>query len=129
MPGNDSLNAPNSPWILYGGSLAGAQTAFSLKDYGGDDGILWGGIAASGVTHVTLEYPEWYAPIEKYAPQDCVASINGIVAKIDRIFASGDQAMIHKMKAVFGLESLGDGDFAQAIAMPSRCSIWPPDAT
>ena len=32
------------PWILYGGSLAGAQTAFAVKTYGD---ILWGGIAVS----------------------------------------------------------------------------------
>ena len=54
------LTAPGTPWILYGGSLAGAETAFSLKTYGGDGGILWGGIAASGTTHAVLEYPQWY---------------------------------------------------------------------
>lgn len=53
---NANLTAPGTPWILYGGSLAGAQTAFSLKTYGD---ILWGGIAASGVIHAVLEYPEW----------------------------------------------------------------------
>lgn len=54
-----SLDSPNSPWILYGGSLAGAETAFSLHDYGGDGGILWAGIAASGTTKALLEYPQW----------------------------------------------------------------------
>ena len=29
-----NLSAPTTPWILYGGSLAGAQTAFSIKQYG-----------------------------------------------------------------------------------------------
>ena len=143
LPGvvsNTSLNSPDAPWILYGGSLAGAETAIALHEFGGDGGVLWAGIAASGTTHAMLEYPQWlvivhfasraslmncrYAPIQKYAPQDCMASINAIVAKIDMVFDSGDAAMIHKMKAVFGLESLADGDFAQTIAFPSKSMIY-----
>lgn len=50
------LTAPKTPWILYGGSLAGAQTAFSVKTYGD---ILYGGIASSAVIKTVLEYPEW----------------------------------------------------------------------
>lgn len=60
------LTAPGTPWILYGGSLAGAQTAFSVKKYGD---VLYGGIAASAPIHVVVGYPEWYNPIQKYAPQ------------------------------------------------------------
>lgn len=57
FPGiNGSLAAPETPWILYGGSLAGAQTAFSVVTYGD---ILFGGISASGVTTMLLEYPQW----------------------------------------------------------------------
>lgn len=63
--------------------------------------------------------PGRYAPIQKFAPQDCVASINGIVEKIDQVFESGDRQAVNEMKAVFGLEALGDGDFAQTIAFPS----------
>ena len=61
-----NISAPTTPWILYGGSLAGAQTAFSIKQYGG---LLYGGIASSAVIHAVLAYPEWYAPIQKFAPQ------------------------------------------------------------
>lgn len=32
LPGfNASITAPNTKWILYGGSLAGGQTALSVK--------------------------------------------------------------------------------------------------
>lgn len=50
------LTAPGTPWILYGGSLAGAQTAFSVKTYGD---ILYGGIASSGTIQAVLGYPQW----------------------------------------------------------------------
>ena len=51
------LTAPKTPWILYGGSLAGGQTAFSVKTYGNTS--LYGGIASSGVIYVKEGYPEW----------------------------------------------------------------------
>jgi hypothetical protein len=67
FPGIDrDLTAPGTPWILYGGSLAGAQTAFSIKQYGD---VLYGGIASSAPIHVVVGYPEWYNPIQRYAPQ------------------------------------------------------------
>lgn len=117
FPGvSGNLTAPGTPWILYGGSLAGSETAFSIKTYGD---ILFGGIASSGVYNVMLEYPQWYAPIQKYGPQDCVASINALVAKMDEVVASGNQEAISNLKAVFGLESLKDiRDFAMTIAFP-----------
>jgi Serine carboxypeptidase S28 len=56
LPGIGNITAPATPWILYGGSLAGAQTAFSLKTYGD---TLYGGIASSGVIHAVLGYLQW----------------------------------------------------------------------
>ncbi|KAF2725215.1 extracelular serine carboxypeptidase [Polychaeton citri CBS 116435] len=111
-----SLNAPDTPWIMYGGSLAGGQVAFTMHEY---SNVLWGGIASSGVTKAQLAYPEWYNPIQKFAPQDCVASINSIVDKIDHVFATGNATSIRRMKSVFGLADLEDNrDFAQTIAFP-----------
>ncbi|KAI9667512.1 MAG: hypothetical protein M1821_000328 [Bathelium mastoideum] len=117
LPGvNVSLNAPDTPWILYGGSLAGAQTAFSIKTYGD---ILWGGIAASAPIHVVLGYWQWYAPIQKYAPQDCVTSINNIIDKMDYLIGKNDTAAIQQLKNIFGLGALKDNrDFAMTIAFP-----------
>lgn len=101
---------------MYGGSLAGAQTAFSLVEY---HGLLWGGIASSGTIHAELEYPEWYDPIQKYGPQDCISRINAIVDKIDYVIDSGNQAAIQQLKDVFGLGALTDlRDFAMTIAFP-----------
>ena len=111
-----NLSAPNTPWILYGGSLAGAQTAFSVKQYGG---LLYGGIASSAVIHAVLAYPEWYAPIQKFAPQDCVTSINNIIDKFDALVAENNTEAIEAFKAIFGLEALiDDRDFAMTIAFP-----------
>ncbi|KAI7195983.1 hypothetical protein KC343_g10178 [Hortaea werneckii] len=127
---NASLNAPNTPWILYGGSLAGAQTAFSLKTYGGDNGILWGGIASSGTTRTELAYVEWYDPIQKYGPQGCVGGINAIIDKIDFVRSTGNATAVREMEAVFGLEALeNDADFAMTIASPLGGPMFYPTNT
>ncbi|KAI1180318.1 extracelular serine carboxypeptidase-like protein [Nemania sp. FL0916] len=111
------LTAPKTPWILYGGSLAGAQTAFSIKQYGHN--ILYGGIASSAPIDVVVGYPEWYNPIQKFAPQDCVNRINNIVDKFDDLVAKKQTAAIREFKTLFGLEVLTDNrDFASAIVDP-----------
>jgi hypothetical protein len=34
LPGLEDVNVPKSPWIVYGGSLAGTLSAFTMKTYG-----------------------------------------------------------------------------------------------
>ena len=129
FPGVDEedLTAPNTPWILYGGSLAGAQTAFSVKMY---PEILYGGIASSAVIKPVLAYPEWYKPIQKFGPSDCTASINAIIDKMDQLVTSNNTAAIEQLKAIFGLEALEDiRDFAMTIAFPIGGPMNYPAAT
>lgn len=112
----NNLTAAERPWILYGGSLAGGQTAFSLVTY---QNILWGGIASSGVVHAVLAYPEWYNPIQKFAPGDCTTRINNIIDKMDSLVQSNNTAAIQQLKEIFGLGQLSDiRDFAMTIAFP-----------
>ncbi|EXJ78531.1 hypothetical protein A1O1_08932 [Capronia coronata CBS 617.96] len=116
VTGGDNLTAPGHPWILYGGSLAGAQTAFSLVEYSGH---LWGGIASSGVIHAVLGYPEWYNPIQKNGPQDCITRINKIIDKMDYLIQNNETTAIQQLKDIFGLGGLEDlRDFAMTIAFP-----------
>ncbi|KAK6078317.1 serine carboxypeptidase S28 [Seiridium cupressi] len=117
FPGIDAdLTAPNTPWILYGGSLAGAETAFSVKLHGD---VLYGGIASSAPIWLSVGYADWYDPIQKYAPQDWVTRVNRIVDNFDALVDSGNRAAVDEFKSLFGLESLTDDrDFAMAIANP-----------
>jgi len=122
-----NLTAPGTPWILYGGSLAGGQTAFSIKQYGD---VLFGGIAASAPVQPSLTYPKWFSPIQTYGPQDCISSINDIIAKIDKLVEASNQDAIAEFKKIFGLESVKDiRDFAMTIAFPIGGPIFYPTAT
>ncbi|KAF2704383.1 hypothetical protein K504DRAFT_390113 [Pleomassaria siparia CBS 279.74] len=111
-----NLSAPGTPWILYGGSLAGAQTAFTMKEY---NSLFAGGIGSSATAQALLAYPYWYDPIIKYGPSDCVSRIINIVDKIDEVIASNNTKAIQQLKEVFGLGELKSlGDFAMTIAFP-----------
>ncbi|KAI8625497.1 peptidase S28 [Xylariaceae sp. FL1651] len=116
LPGLSNINAPSTPWFLYGGSYPGALSAFTIKTYGD---TFYGAISSSGVIHGQLEYPQWYDPIQLLAPQDCVASINDIVDKMDSLVQSKNHGALEQLKEIFGLSSLKDiRDFAQTIAFP-----------
>ncbi|EFQ90229.1 hypothetical protein PTT_13239 [Pyrenophora teres f. teres 0-1] len=117
FPGvNASLSGPDVPWIMYGGSLAGAQTAFTMKTY---NDKFAGGIGSSATVQALLEYPTWYNPIMKYGPTDCVSRIVDIIDKIDNLIWDDNKEGIQAVKEVFGLGDLSSlGDFAMTIAFP-----------
>ena len=125
---------------MYGGSLAGAQTAYTMVAHGD---VLYAGIGSSATVVGLHEYPQWsviiqfplkrcllielpfrYDPIQKFGPQDCISSINGIIEKIDRLVDSHNTEAIQELKGLFGLEKLHDiRDFAMTIAFPSKSSL------
>ena len=116
LPGVTNINAPATPWIVYGGSYPGALSAFTMKKYGD---TIYAGIASSAVIHGQVNYPQWYDPIQLLAPQDCVASVNNIVDKIDSLVESKQDTAVEQLKEIFGLSALTDiRDFAQTIAFP-----------
>jgi len=119
---NATLNGAETPWIMYGGSLAGAQTAYTMKTF---NSLFAGGIGSSATTYTKLEYPEWYNPIIKFGPADCISRIVDIVDKIDQIIESENQDAIAELKALFGLSALQNiGDFAQTISYPSKLQFF-----
>lgn len=62
-----------------------------------------------------------YDPIQKFAPQDCISSVNGVIEKIDRLVDSRNTEAIQELKTIFGLQDLKDiRDFAMTIAFPSE---------
>ncbi|GAA94723.1 uncharacterized protein L969DRAFT_103498 [Mixia osmundae IAM 14324] len=115
IPGFEGLNAPKTPYILYGGSLGGAKTAFSMLKY---NDVLYAGIASSATVKSDVTYPKWYTAAQTYAPHACVATINNLVDRMDELHKQSPHA-IPQLQKLFGLESLTDfRDFAYAIAEP-----------
>ncbi|EAS33959.3 extracelular serine carboxypeptidase [Coccidioides immitis RS] len=123
------LTAPNTPYILYGGSYAGAQVAFLRVEY---PDIFWGAISSSGVTKAIWHYWQYYEPTRKHAPQHCVKQTQTFVDLVDNIALRGkDPKVTQQLKEFFGLGELThNDDFANVLAFGIsgwQGTNWDPD--
>ncbi|KAG8798043.1 hypothetical protein FRC17_007571, partial [Serendipita sp. 399] len=109
-----NLTAPNTPWIYYGGSYAGARAAHMRILY---PDLVYGAIASSAVTHATIDNWEYMDIIRTAAPDLCSSLIQTSVAEIDSLIANS--TLRTPLKALFGLRGLKhDDDFGAVLAWP-----------
>ncbi|RDW79113.1 putative extracelular serine carboxypeptidase [Aspergillus mulundensis] len=112
------LTAPNTPWIAYGGSYAGAQVAFMRKLY---PDIFHGAVSSSGVTAAIVDYWKYYEPIRNYGPVECIEAIQTLTDIIDRILIDHpeNKTLHSQLKSAFGVESDTDNkDFVNGLSTP-----------
>ncbi|KAF2795235.1 hypothetical protein K505DRAFT_302501 [Melanomma pulvis-pyrius CBS 109.77] len=111
---DEDLTAPNTPWIAYGGSYAGAQAAFLRVVY---PETFWGTISSSGVTKAIYDYWEYFEPARLFAPPDCVSATQLMVDVVDNILLKkNNTATISTLKKAFGLGGITDNrDFANVL--------------
>ncbi|OJD17153.1 hypothetical protein AJ78_02747 [Emergomyces pasteurianus Ep9510] len=105
----------NAPWIIYGGSYAGAQVAFLRVEY---PDIFWGAISSSGVPKAIYDYWEYFEPVRKYGPQECISTTQKFVDMVDEIIIRlHDSEKTKRLKSFFGLGNLTyNDDFANVLA-------------
>ncbi|ORY06402.1 extracelular serine carboxypeptidase [Clohesyomyces aquaticus] len=110
---NEDLTAPSAPWVVYGGSYAGAQAAFLRVEY---PDTFFGAISSSGVTKAIYDYWEYFEPIRQFAPPDCVKATQLMVDVVDKILLGNSTADIAKLQGAFGLGGVKDKrDFANVL--------------
>ncbi|PMD54965.1 putative serine protease K12H4.7 [Hyaloscypha bicolor E] len=109
------LTAPNTAYIGYGGSYAGAFNAFLRKLY---PDVFWGTISSSGVTEAIWDYWAYFEPIRFYADKTCIEYTQKITHVVDNILISlKDPATTAELKRAWGLVNVThDADFAQVLA-------------
>lgn len=112
---NKTLTAPETPYIMYGGSYAGAFVAFLRVKY---PQLFWGAISSSGVTKAIYDYWEYYEPIREFAPPDCILATQQLTNVVDNILlGSKSLSQIAELKTTFGLGSVTDNrDFANLLS-------------
>lgn len=110
-----NLTAPNTPYLAYGGSYAGAMVAFLRKLY---PDVYWGAIASSAVTVAIVDYWEYFEAARLYAPKDCVEATQKLTHVVDNILLNkSSTGHIQKLKNLFGLGDLTrDDDFANVLS-------------
>ncbi|KAF4972486.1 hypothetical protein FSARC_958 [Fusarium sarcochroum] len=108
-----NLTASNTPYIIYGGSYAGAFAAFARKIY---PDVFWGGISSSGVTAAIIDYWEYFEAARLFAPGDCAKVTQKLTRVVDNILLGEDKEVKKQLKIAFGLLGLRDDDFAYTIS-------------
>ncbi|KAL7931485.1 serine carboxypeptidase S28 domain-containing protein [Trichoderma chlorosporum] len=106
------LTAPGTPWIIYGGSYAGAFAAFTRKLY---PDVYWGAISSSGVTAAVEDLWQYFEAARQYAPGDCGPTTQYITHVVDSVLLGDDRDKVRTFKEMFGLGDLDDDEFANAI--------------
>ncbi|KAL1598952.1 hypothetical protein SLS60_008097 [Paraconiothyrium brasiliense] len=79
----ENLTSSGAPWIVYGVSYSGGQSAFLRKLY---PDVFWGGISSSGVTEAIIDYWRYFEPVRKYGPADCIWTQQFVTDVVDKIF-------------------------------------------
>ena len=113
---NGKANAPNSPWVLIGGSYSGALAAWTSVL---DPDVYYAYHASSAVVEAIYDFYMYYDAVESVIPRNCSSDVKAVVSHIDSVFKKGDKREIRNLQAMFGLEQLDHpDDFANYVATP-----------
>ncbi|CAK7205832.1 hypothetical protein SEUCBS139899_008611 [Sporothrix eucalyptigena] len=128
LEGVDVTPGTNAPWIVYGGSYAGAFAAFARILY---PDVFWGAISSSGVTVAIWDYWQYYEAQRLFGPAACVERTQELINAADQILLAGrqsygndaqkvlggDDSRVSDLKHVFGLGNVThDDDFASVLS-------------
>ncbi|KAG6882043.1 hypothetical protein C0992_012900, partial [Termitomyces sp. T32_za158] len=100
MPGGDNVGPDVAPWILTGGSYAGALTSWTMVN---KPGVFWAGYSSSGVVEAILDFWEYFEPVRLNMPQNCSADVQAVIAHVDEVFTGTNETAIQAIKDNFGL--------------------------
>ncbi|KAE8371052.1 serine carboxypeptidase S28-domain-containing protein [Aspergillus bertholletiae] len=104
FPGLEHVNltSKTTPWIAYGGSYAGAFVAFLRKLY---PDVYWGAVSSSGVTEAIIDYWQYYEPIRKFGPSDCIWATQTFIDVVDRILIdhADNKTLAQELKSSVGV--------------------------
>ncbi|CAK7234236.1 hypothetical protein SBRCBS47491_008880 [Sporothrix bragantina] len=78
----DVTAGDSAPWIIYGGSYAGAFAAFARILY---PDVFWGAISSSGVTVAVYDYWQYNEAQRLFAPKTCVQVTQELINVADQI--------------------------------------------
>lgn len=101
-----------TPWIHYGGSYAGAKSAFMRLLYSDE---IWGSIASSGAVWAAESFWQYFEPVRLHGEPNCIEAIQGVVEVLDTAIAEagvdedGNQIKsdeVVELMKMFGLEKL-----------------------
>ncbi|KAI0800449.1 peptidase S28 [Fomes fomentarius] len=112
MPGGDQVAPGKAPWILIGGSYAGALTSYAINAH---PDVFYAGYASSAVVQAIVDFWGYFEPIRVNMPANCSADVQAVIEHIDSVLLMNNTADINNLKTMFGLQGLAhNDDFAAA---------------
>ncbi len=115
-----NLTAPGTPWIILGGSYAGAISAFTRIQY---PDLFWGGLTSSGITTALEDNWRMYDTIRQYGPAKCVSTQQQLVALMDNVYDSGNKTALAQLMSAFNVSTASTYADLQSF-LPGILSAW-----
>ncbi|KAH9917352.1 serine carboxypeptidase S28-domain-containing protein [Fomitopsis serialis] len=115
MPSGDHVTPDEAPWILIGGSYAGALTSFTKVN---KPDVFYAAWSSSGVVESIADYWGYFNIIRKHMPQNCSADVQAVIGHVDSVFTSGNNTAINEIKELFSMHLTHLDDFASALQHP-----------
>ncbi|KAG0177080.1 hypothetical protein DFQ28_010910 [Apophysomyces sp. BC1034] len=108
--------APQTKWIVYGGSYSGNLAAWMREKY---PDIVFAAVPSSAPVQMSYNYYDYFTPIQQYGPRHCIQAVERVVRYIDHILFSPFLGPKKALKKRFGVEDLAhDDDFAELLTYP-----------
>jgi hypothetical protein len=118
MPNGANLKPSTTPWILVGGSYAGALTSWTMVN---KPGLFAAGYASSAVVEAILDFWQYFEPERLFMPANCSADIGRVMAHIDAVFMGSDTSAVQALKDMLGMGGVSHLDDA---AGALRNNLW-----
>ncbi|KAH6914760.1 serine carboxypeptidase S28-domain-containing protein [Coprinopsis sp. MPI-PUGE-AT-0042] len=118
MRDGDKVSPDKAPWILVGGSYAGALVSWTMVN---KPGVFFAGYSSSGTVQAILDYWQYFEPVRLNMPKNCSADVQRVVSHLDDVFASGNETAISDIKDNFGLWELRKAD---DVLSALRNNLW-----
>ncbi|KII94856.1 hypothetical protein PLICRDRAFT_97795 [Plicaturopsis crispa FD-325 SS-3] len=118
MPGGNKVTPDKAPWVLIGGSYAGALTAWTMTN---TTDVFYAGYSSSGVVQAITNLWAYFEPIREHMPKNCSADVEAVVSHFDAVFTSKNNSAIEALKDQFGMKDVAHLDDA---AGALRNPIW-----
>ncbi|KAG2225593.1 hypothetical protein INT45_013704 [Circinella minor] len=120
LPNLELPAAPETKWIVYGGSYSGNLAAWMRYRY---PDIVFAAVPSSAPVQMKYNYYEYFYPIQKYGPKHCIQAIEQVISYVDHILFSPFQEPKRRLKETFGAKDLKhDDDFANLLMFP--LGLW-----
>ena len=109
------------PWVAFGGSYPGSLAAFYRLRY---PELVIGALASSAPVLARENFIEYDQHVTRVVGEACAGKIRDVVAEIEHIFASEDEARVNSMKSQFHAREVQDPiDFLYLVADVASAAV------